>query len=66
MGALLGSSTALADAAARHGATQAQIALAWLLRRSPAVLPIPGTGSPEHLRENVGAALIELNEEELL
>ena len=65
MGALLGSSPALADAAARHGATQAQIALAWLLRRSPAILPIPGTGSPEHLRENVGAALIELNEEEL-
>ena len=66
MGALLGSSTALADAAARHGVTQAQVALAWLLRRSPAILPIPGTSSPEHLRENVGAALIELSGDELL
>ena len=65
MGALTGSSGALDDAAARHGATQAQIALAWLLHRSPAVLPIPGTGSLEHLRENAGAALIELSEDEL-
>jgi len=44
MGELLGSSSALAGAAARHEATQAQIALAWLLHRSPVVLPIPGTG----------------------
>jgi pyridoxine 4-dehydrogenase len=46
----------LAGAAARDGATPAQIALSWLLRRSPVVLPIPGTGSLEHLRENVDAA----------
>ncbi|CAN5491558.1 aldo/keto reductase [soil metagenome] len=65
MGELLGSSAALADAAARHGATQAQAALAWLLQRSPAALPIPGTSSVEHLRENVGAALIELSEDDL-
>ncbi len=65
MGDVLDSMDALASAAARHGATQAQMALAWLLHRSPVVLPIPGTGSPEHLRENVGAALIELSEDEL-
>jgi pyridoxine 4-dehydrogenase len=66
MGDLLGSSGALASVAARHGATEAQIALAWLLHRSPVVLPIPGTGSLEHLRENVNAALIELPENDLL
>ncbi len=65
MGDVLHSMDALASAAARHGATQAQMALAWLLHRSSVVLPIPGTGSPEHLRENVGAALIELSEDEL-
>jgi len=64
-GDLLGSSGALASVVARHGATQAQIALAWLLHRSPVVLPIPGTGSPEHLRENVNAAQIELSENDL-
>ncbi|MDQ3357059.1 MAG: aldo/keto reductase [Actinomycetota bacterium] len=65
MGDVLDSMDALASAAARHGATQAQMALAWLLHRSPVVLPIPGTGSPEHLRENLGAALIELSEDDL-
>ena len=58
-------SSALAVVAARHGATQVQIALAWLLARSPAMLPIPGTGSLHHLRENAGAARIELSAEEL-
>jgi aryl-alcohol dehydrogenase-like predicted oxidoreductase len=48
-----------------HGATAAQIALAWLLRRSPVTLPIPGTLSLEHLRENLGALEIELTDEEL-
>jgi pyridoxine 4-dehydrogenase len=47
-----------------HGATQAQVVLAWLLRRSPAVLPIPGTLSIEHLRENLAALEIELTDEE--
>ena len=65
MGDLLGSSSLLSGIAARHAATQSQIALAWLLHRSPVVLPIPGTGSPEHLRENAGAALIELSEDDL-
>jgi aryl-alcohol dehydrogenase-like predicted oxidoreductase len=53
------------DAAAkRHGATVAQLALAWLLHRSPVMLPIPGTSSEEHLEENVGAASVELSAEE--
>ena len=54
----------VAEIAKRHGATPAQIALAWLLRRSPVTLPIPGTLSPEHLRENLAAAEIELTDEE--
>jgi pyridoxine 4-dehydrogenase len=48
-----------------RGATPAQIALAWLLHRSPVVLPIPGTLSIEHLRENLGALEIELTGDEL-
>src|SRR6266480_206457 len=55
---------ALAEIAARHGVTPAQIALAWLLRRSPVMLPIPGTLSLEHLKENVAALQIELTDEE--
>ena len=47
------------------GATPAQLALAWLLRRSPVMLPIPGTGSVEHLEENVAAAELRLSDEEL-
>jgi pyridoxine 4-dehydrogenase len=54
----------LGEVAERHAATPAQIALAWLLRRSPTTLPIPGTLSLEHLRENVAALEIELSEEE--
>jgi aryl-alcohol dehydrogenase-like predicted oxidoreductase len=50
----------LADIAKRHGATPAQIKLAWLLKRSPTMLPIPGTLSPAHLRENLGALEIDL------
>jgi pyridoxine 4-dehydrogenase len=52
------------DLAARHHATPAQIALAWLLKRSPAMLPIPGTLSLEHVRENVAALDIELSDRE--
>jgi pyridoxine 4-dehydrogenase len=55
---------ALAEIATRHRATPAQIALAWLLRRSPAMLPIPGTLSLAHLRENLGALQIELTDAE--
>ncbi|GAB3364451.1 aldo/keto reductase [Micromonospora halotolerans] len=47
-----------------HGATPAQLALAWLLRRSPVMLPIPGTSSVAHLEENVAAAEVRLTDEE--
>ena len=47
-----------------HGASELQVALAWLLARSPAMLPIPGTSSVEHLNENVAAAGLHLTEEE--
>ena len=50
--------------AQRHHATPSQIALAWLLKRSPVMLPIPGTSSVAHLEENVAAAKIELSDEE--
>ncbi len=50
--------------AERHGATEAQIALAWLLRRSPTMLPIPGSLSIEHVRENLGALEIELTDDD--
>jgi aryl-alcohol dehydrogenase-like predicted oxidoreductase len=48
----------------RRGASHAQLALAWLLRRSPVMLPIPGTGSVAHLEENCGAAVVELSDED--
>lgn len=51
-------------AAERHGVTARQIALAWLLSRSPQILPIPGSGDPQHVRDNVLAASIELTAEE--
>jgi aryl-alcohol dehydrogenase-like predicted oxidoreductase len=51
---------ALDSAAARHGATPAQIALAWLLARSPVMLPIPGTSSVAHLEENWAARGVRL------
>jgi len=54
----------LTEIAARHRATTQQITLAWLLRRSPAMLPIPGTLSLDHLKENVAASKIELTEAE--
>ncbi len=57
--------TAVAEMAARHGATPRQVVLAWLLARSPSVLPIPGTGSVDHLEENVTAAGLSLTAEEV-
>jgi pyridoxine 4-dehydrogenase len=54
----------LEEIAARHDATPSQIVLAWLLRRSPTMLPIPGTLSLEHLRENLGALEIVLTDAE--
>ena len=56
----------LVDEIARaHDATPGQVALAWLLQRSPVMLPIPGTGSIAHLEENVAAAQLVLDEEEI-
>jgi aryl-alcohol dehydrogenase-like predicted oxidoreductase len=58
-------SPVLQQVAARHGATVFQIALAWLLARSPSMLVIPGTTSVEHLEENVTAAEIRLTERDM-
>jgi pyridoxine 4-dehydrogenase len=59
------SNPAVAEAAKRHGASPRQIVLAWLLARSPQMLPIPGTGSPEHAETNIAAASIELDPDEV-
>jgi aryl-alcohol dehydrogenase-like predicted oxidoreductase len=56
---------AVATAAERHRATPAQIALAWLLARSPVILPIPGTSRPDHLEENWASRSIHLTSEEV-
>jgi len=58
-------STKVKRVAARLGATSAQVALAWLLARSPVMLPIPGTGSPAHLEENAAAAGLKLASEDM-
>ncbi len=58
-------SATLAEVAARLGATPMQVALAWLLRRAPNILPIPGTSSVAHLRENLRAAQLGLPKNEL-
>jgi pyridoxine 4-dehydrogenase len=55
---------ALARIAERHRATPTQLALAWLLQRSPTMLPIPGTLTRDHVRENLRALDIELSDEE--
>jgi pyridoxine 4-dehydrogenase len=52
----------IADAARRLGVTENAVKLAWLLRRSPVVLPIPGTRSIEHLRENLAALELDLGD----
>jgi len=57
--------SALAGVARRLGASEPQVALAWLLHRSPATLPIPGTLSLDHVRENVGALDIELSADDV-
>jgi aryl-alcohol dehydrogenase-like predicted oxidoreductase len=54
----------LDDVARARNATPARLALAWLLRRSPMMLPIPGTSSLEHLEENMGATQVELADDE--
>ena len=62
-GALAARDSVLHRVAAKIGMTPAQAALAWLLKRSPSIAVIPGTQNPEHLRENVAAASIELSDE---
>jgi pyridoxine 4-dehydrogenase len=61
-GRLTEAGSPLANAARRLGASPAQVALAWLLRRSPVMLPIPGTGSLAHLEENIAAAELQLDD----
>ena len=60
-----GRRVAVAAAAQRHRVTEQQVVIAWLLASSPAILPIPGTGSPEHAAENVAAAAVDLSREEM-
>ena len=55
---------AVLTAAKRLGVSERQIALAWLLAHSPQILPIPGSGSPQHVEENIAAAGLELTAEE--
>jgi aryl-alcohol dehydrogenase-like predicted oxidoreductase len=64
-GSLARPGSALDRAAASHQAAPAQVALAWLLARSQVMLPIPGTGSVEHLEENVAAAGVRLDRDEV-
>jgi len=56
---------AVAVAAEQHHVTEFQVVLAWLLATSPQILPIPGTGSPAHAEENIGAASLELSPQEI-
>src|SRR3954468_16673426 len=58
-------STAVEEVAKAHGATVYQVAIAWLLQRSPVMLPIPGTSSVAHLEENIAAAKLKLTPEEM-
>jgi pyridoxine 4-dehydrogenase len=61
---MVGEGSPVADLAKKLGATPAQLALAWLLKRSPLMLPIPGTSSVEHLEDNVLGAALELTDNE--
>ena len=56
---------AVKQVAKRHRATPAQVAIAWLLARSPQVVPIPGTGDPDHLAENLAASELALEDADL-
>jgi pyridoxine 4-dehydrogenase len=61
----IGSDAAIEAIARAHQATPHQVAIAWLLARSPVIVPIPGTGSAAHLEENMGATTLELSPDEL-
>ena len=54
----------LDEVAKKHGATVSQLSLAWLLHRSPVILPIPGTSSVKHLEENIAAGSVKLSDAE--
>jgi pyridoxine 4-dehydrogenase len=58
-------SRAVLEAAEHHGVSPRQVVLAWMLARSPQILPIPGSGSPEHVEQNVAAASLELSPDEI-
>jgi pyridoxine 4-dehydrogenase len=64
-GQLAGADGPLTQIAARLGATPSQLALAWLLRRSPVMLPIPGTSTVAHLEDNLAAAGLELSDDDV-
>ena len=63
-GGLAKSGGPLAELSEQHDASPSQLALAWLLRRSPVMLPIPGTSSVAHLEDNLAAASLELSDEQ--
>jgi pyridoxine 4-dehydrogenase len=63
-GSLLSSESPLTNISNKHGAAPSQVALAWILKRSPVMIPIPGTSKVAHLEENVGAAAIALTDAE--
>jgi aryl-alcohol dehydrogenase-like predicted oxidoreductase len=64
-GRLPGGVPLLAEIGDRHGATASQVAIAWLLQHSPQIVPIPGTASVAHLEENLGAAALELEDDDV-
>jgi aryl-alcohol dehydrogenase-like predicted oxidoreductase len=61
----IGRDAVIGAIARAHQATPHQVAIAWLLARSPVIVPIPGTGSTAHLEENMGAATLELSSDEI-
>ncbi|MFF1674685.1 aldo/keto reductase [Streptomyces sp. NPDC058256] len=63
-GQLTGKGSPLTELAKQHDATPSQLALAWLLKRSPVMLPIPGTSSVAHLEDNLAGATVELTDDE--
>lgn len=65
-GALAGADSPVAELAGSKGVSPSQLALAWLLHRSPAMLPIPGTSSVAHLEDNIAAAAVDLTDEEII
>jgi pyridoxine 4-dehydrogenase len=60
-----GSESPVSRVAARWKATPSQVAVAWLLARSPVILPIPGTSNVAHLEENVASALLKLDQQKM-